>query len=173
MKESKDRTEQFMSSATSAASQAPSSELTCRSANGTTDVRLGSLLLGGGRPRPTDQNGAAAGAPRFPDPKGKSRAPQDGDILALDLVTAEEGTASEGGGGAFMQMQLVEQQVGAASMPLPAPLTQLSYRRVTSSPEQTPSSLSKARLPSSVKSSRSSRRWLPNRARLYSASTQT
>ncbi len=50
-------------------------------------------------------------APRF-DPKGKSRAstPSNGDILALDLGSAEEGTAAQNGG-AFMQMELVEQQV--------------------------------------------------------------
>ena len=50
-------------------------------------------------------------APRF-DPKGKSRAstPASGDILALDLGAAEEGTANPNGD-AFMQMQLVEQQV--------------------------------------------------------------
>ena len=45
------------------------------------------------------------------DTKGKGRAtPQNGDILALDLGSAEEGTATQNGG-AFMQMQLVEQQV--------------------------------------------------------------
>lgn len=46
------------------------------------------------------------------DMKGKSRAstPNNGDILALDLGSAEEGTASHNGD-AFMQMQLVEQQV--------------------------------------------------------------
>jgi uncharacterized coiled-coil protein SlyX len=61
--------------------------------------------MSGGRRQP-EQNGA----PGFSDTKGKSRAPQNGDILALDLVSAEEGTAAENGGGAFMQMQLVEQQ---------------------------------------------------------------
>lgn len=44
------------------------------------------------------------------DSKGKGRAsPVNGDILALDLGSAEEGTAQNGD--AFMQMQLVEQQV--------------------------------------------------------------
>lgn len=54
-------------------------------------------------------------APRF-DPKGKSRAstPANGDILALDLDAAEEGTGDQGSD-AFMQMQLVEQQVSSAS----------------------------------------------------------
>lgn len=46
------------------------------------------------------------------DPKGKNRAhtPANGDILALDLGSAEEGTAAQNGD-AFMQMQMVEQQV--------------------------------------------------------------
>lgn len=43
------------------------------------------------------------------DSKGKGRAHQNGDILALDLGAAEEGAYQ--GGDAFMQMQLVEQQV--------------------------------------------------------------
>ena len=43
--------------------------------------------------------------------KGKGPATQNGDILALDLGSAEEGSAAQNGGGAFMQMQLVEQQV--------------------------------------------------------------
>lgn len=43
------------------------------------------------------------------DSKGKSRAPQNGDVLALDLHSAEEGSAANGS--AFMQMQMVEQQV--------------------------------------------------------------
>jgi len=42
------------------------------------------------------------------DPKGKTRAPQNGDVLALDLNSAEEGA---GMGGSLAQMQLVEQQV--------------------------------------------------------------
>jgi len=41
--------------------------------------------------------------------KGKNRSLQNGDVLALNLDAAEEGTASQNGG-AFMQMQLVEQQ---------------------------------------------------------------
>ncbi|KAF7799282.1 hypothetical protein EIP86_010514 [Pleurotus ostreatoroseus] len=94
MKESKDRTEQFMHSTSAAATQAPSN----------------SLLFGGQRPDPMG-DGSRLAAPRF-DPKGKSRAstPSNGDILALDLGSAEEGTASQNGGDAFMQMQLVEQQ---------------------------------------------------------------
>ena len=56
-------------------------------------------------------DGSVLKVPRF-DPKGKSRAatPTNGDILALDLGAAEEGAASPNGD-AFMQMQLVEQQV--------------------------------------------------------------
>lgn len=44
------------------------------------------------------------------DSKGKGRAPQNGDLLALDLDSAEEGAGSKNGG-AFQQMQLVEHQV--------------------------------------------------------------
>lgn len=51
------------------------------------------------------------GSPSRLNPKGKVRAPYDGDVLALDLGLAEEGTGSSQNGGAFMQMQLVEQQV--------------------------------------------------------------
>jgi len=85
MKESKDRTEQFMFSTASAANQAPPN----------------SLLFNQQRQDPMGD-----GSPRS---KGKGRAPQNGDILALNLDSAEEGTASENGG-AFQQMQLVEQQ---------------------------------------------------------------
>ncbi|THG97723.1 hypothetical protein EW026_g4324 [Hermanssonia centrifuga] len=93
MKESKDRTEQFMHSTAAAASQAPSSSLLFGNTQRQDPMGDGSLL-----------------APRF-DPKGKSRAstPSNGDILALDLGSAEEGTAAQNGG-AFMQMELVEQQ---------------------------------------------------------------
>jgi len=87
MKESKDRTEQFMFSTASAANQAPSN----------------SLLFNQQRQDPMGD-----GSPRL-NSKGKGRAPQNGDILALNLDSAEEGTASENGG-AFQQMQLVEQQ---------------------------------------------------------------
>jgi len=87
MKESKDRTEQFMYSTASAANQAPSN----------------SLLY---NPQRTDPMGD--GSPSRFDSKGKGRAPQNGDVLALDLDAAEEGTGSQNG--AFMQMQLVEQQ---------------------------------------------------------------
>lgn len=87
MKESKSRTEQFMYTATTAANQQPS------------------MLYG-------NQRGGADpmsdGSPMKFDPKGKSRAVQDGDMLALDLDSAEEGGSANGG--AFMQMQLVEQQ---------------------------------------------------------------
>lgn len=48
-----------------------------------------------------------AGSTYRPDHKGKGRA-QDGDLLELDMVTAEAGMAN---GGGYQQMQLVEQQV--------------------------------------------------------------
>lgn len=92
MKESKDRTEQFMHSTATAATQPPPSN---------------SLLFAGGRQRQQEPNGnGLAPTPNFPS---RSRTPQNGDILAMDLTSAEEGSASDGGG-AFMQMQLVEQQ---------------------------------------------------------------
>lgn len=43
------------------------------------------------------------------DYKGKGRAQQNGDMLALDLGSVEEGTGVSNG--AYAQMQLVEQQV--------------------------------------------------------------
>lgn len=54
------------------------------------------------------------GSPSRYDQKGKGRAPQNGDVLALNLDSAEEGTGSQNGG-AFQQMQLVEQQVSSQS----------------------------------------------------------
>jgi syntaxin 5 len=54
------------------------------------------------------------GSPSRLNSKGKGRALQNGDILALNLDSAEEGTASEHGG-AFQQMQLVEQQVSSSN----------------------------------------------------------
>ena len=44
------------------------------------------------------------------DQKGKGRAPQNGDVLSLDLDSAEGGGGGQSSN-AFMQMQLVEQQV--------------------------------------------------------------
>ncbi|KIK07501.1 hypothetical protein K443DRAFT_673412 [Laccaria amethystina LaAM-08-1] len=87
MKESKTRTEQFMYSTASAANHPPSSMLYNSQR---------SDPMGDGSPTPFDQ-------------KGKGRAPQNGDILALDLNSAEEGSGGSNGN-AFMQMQLVEQQ---------------------------------------------------------------
>jgi syntaxin 5 len=46
------------------------------------------------------------------DAKGKGRATPNNGMLAMDLESAEGGvSAPNGGGGAFQQMQLVEQQV--------------------------------------------------------------
>ncbi|PCH33894.1 t-SNARE [Wolfiporia cocos MD-104 SS10] len=92
MKESKDRTEQFMHSTSAAASQAPSN----------------SLLFGNTQRQDPMGDGTLVSS-RY-DAKGKGRAtPQpNGDILALDLGAAEEGSGQNGD--AFMQMQLVEQQ---------------------------------------------------------------
>lgn len=47
------------------------------------------------------------GSPSRLDSKGKGRAPQDGDLLALDLTSAEEGVGAQG---AYQQMQMIEQQ---------------------------------------------------------------
>ena len=51
-----------------------------------------------------------------PDSKGKGRATPNGDVLALDLNSAEEGTGVSNG--ALMQMQMVEQQVGPPTLSL-------------------------------------------------------
>jgi len=83
MKESKDRTEQFMYTASSAAQQAPSNSVLF---NPRGDP------MGDGSPSRFD-----------------SKRPQNGDMLALNLEAAEEGAGSQNGG-AFMQMQMVEQQ---------------------------------------------------------------
>jgi len=89
MKESKDRTEQFMHTTSTAANQPASN----------------SLLFA----QRQDPMGDGSRPSSRLDTKGKGRAtPNNGDILALDLGSAEEGTAANGD--AFMQMQLVEQQ---------------------------------------------------------------
>ena len=117
MKESKDRTEQFMHSTSAAAAQAPSSEsgTATRPLPRVTNVIIADSLLFGNTQRPDPMGDGSRLAPRF-DPKGKSRAstPSNGDILALDLGTAEEGASAQNGD-AFMQMQLVEQQVSMYS----------------------------------------------------------
>lgn len=86
MKESKNRTEQFMYTAASAATQTPSK----------------SLLYSSQRKEPADDV-----VSNQYDAKGKARVASNGDLLALDLNSAEEGGTT---GGAFAQMQLVEQQ---------------------------------------------------------------
>lgn len=90
MKETKDRTEQFLYSTSSAANQTPSSSVLFNTQR--------SDPMGDGSPSRFESNS-----------KGKNRSLQNGDVLALNLDAAEEGTASQNGG-AFMQMQLVEQQ---------------------------------------------------------------
>jgi len=89
MKESKDRTEQFMHTTSAAAAQTLPNSLLFNQRSGPEVSGDGSLL-------------------RY-DKKGKGRAQHNGDILAMDLISAEEGTPNQNGG-AFMQMQLVEQQ---------------------------------------------------------------
>jgi len=63
-----------------------------------------SSMLYNSRPDPMGD-----GSPSRFDSKGKGRAPQNGDVLALDLDSAEEGMGGSQNG-AFQQMQLVEQQ---------------------------------------------------------------
>ncbi|KAF9015580.1 t-SNARE [Cyathus striatus] len=86
MKESKSRTEQFMYTTATAANHTSSSMLYSQRSDPMGD-----------------------GSSSHVDRKGKARAPQDGDVLALDLNSAEEGTTGANGS-AFMQMQMVEQQ---------------------------------------------------------------
>ncbi|KAI0275337.1 t-SNARE [Gloeopeniophorella convolvens] len=93
MKESKDRTEQFMYSAASAASQAPQ----------------GSYLFSSTQRQDPMGDGSAGRL----DTKGKGRATPNGGMLALDLEHAEGGAGAPNGSGGsnpFQQMQLVEQQ---------------------------------------------------------------
>ena len=112
MKESKDRTEQFMYSAASAATQAPSSPLSdfhlILTVAEPLSAFLDSVLYSSQRSDPMGDGSLS----RF-DVKGKGRAQQNGDVLALDLGSAEEGLGSQG---AFMQMQMVEQQVRQLSL---------------------------------------------------------
>ncbi|PFH54851.1 hypothetical protein AMATHDRAFT_52844 [Amanita thiersii Skay4041] len=87
MKESKDRTEQFMYTTATAANQASSKSLLFTQRND-----------------PMGDNSISR-----PDSKGKGRAAQNGDLLALDLNSAEEGSRAVEGG-SYLQMQMVEQQ---------------------------------------------------------------
>jgi hypothetical protein len=108
MKESKDRTEQFMHSTSSAASQAPASQSSCLSSFDPLHYSYGlcsDSVLFNNRADPMSD-----GSPSRFDPKGKSRANQNGDVLAMNLDAAEEGGAGGPQNGAFMQMQLMEQQ---------------------------------------------------------------
>lgn len=108
MKESKDRTEQFMHTTSAAAAQTLPSEplLYWFTKLSHLSFPKDSLLFNQrGSPDVTGDGSLL----RY-DKKGKGRAQQNGDILAMDLVSAEEGVPNQNGG-AFMQMQLVEQQV--------------------------------------------------------------
>ena len=105
MKESKDRTEQFMYSTASAANQAPQgmsyspTPLTCAHLNANAGT---SSLLYAPRGEDIARPGSRASF------KGKGRAVDNADVLAVDIDAVEEGRA---GGSAYQQMQLVEQQV--------------------------------------------------------------
>lgn len=108
MKESRDRTEQFMHATSTAATQAPPSELSHRPfvEIGAQQLPKDSLLFN----QRDGSEFAGEGSLLRHDKKGKGRAQHNGDILAMDLITAEEGVNNQNGG-AFMQMQLMEQQV--------------------------------------------------------------
>ncbi|KZT30734.1 integral membrane protein sed5 [Neolentinus lepideus HHB14362 ss-1] len=89
MKESRDRQEQFTHATAAAATPAPSN----------------SLLFGNRQQDPMGDGSLGRSTT-----KGKGRAHPNGDLLALDLDAAEAGVGGQNDGGAFMQMQLVEQQ---------------------------------------------------------------
>lgn len=108
MKESKDRTEQFMYSTATAANHAPASTfIAVRQVHISHQRYLDSYLFSSTQRQDPMGDGSSG---RY-DAKGKGRATPNGDMLALDLDHAEEGAGGQNGGGAFMQMQLVEQQV--------------------------------------------------------------
>ena len=89
---------------------------------------LDSLLFGGGQksvPSVGDPMGDGS-TPRY-DVKGKGRAKPDGDMLALDLGSAEEGM---GGHGGYSQMQLVEQQVRSSSFPSNEKKNESHHRKI-------------------------------------------
>lgn len=113
MKESKDRTDQFMSSTAASTTQPPTSTLLTNSVilTGLSDLCADSLLFGS---RNADLMGD--GSVARPDAKGKGKARPNGDVLSLDMV--EEGYGSNANG-PFAQMQLVEQQVRLST---PTPL---------------------------------------------------
>lgn len=104
-----------MHSTSSAASQAPSSAYLSSVSMAHSLIKSSdtdSLLFGNTQRQ--DPMGDGSRSNLRLDSKGKGRAitPVNGDILALDLGSAEEGTAAQNGD-AFMQMELVEQQVGS------------------------------------------------------------
>lgn len=105
MKESKDRTEQFMYSAAAAvqhpaSSNAPLHSDTLRRRLPAAAPSRADSVLFNPNSRPDSRS----------DVKGKGRALPDGELLAVDLNSAEAGMAN-GDGNPFQQMQLVEQQV--------------------------------------------------------------
>lgn len=116
MKESKDRTDQFMSSTAASTTQPPTSTFLTvlfLLSRRLSDLDADSLLFGS---RNADLMGD--GSVARPDAKGKGKARPNGDVLSLDMV--EEGYGSNANG-PFAQMQLVEQQV-RLSTPTPPPL---------------------------------------------------
>lgn len=107
MKESRERTEKFMYSTSSAASQTPPNSMLFNPRNMASNPNLHSTSS---QHDPMGDGSRSSSQSRL-EGKGKGRAPQNGDLLALNLDQAEEGGGGQGGGGsAFMQMQLMEQQ---------------------------------------------------------------
>lgn len=108
MKESRDRTEQFMHATSTVATQAlPSKLFPWSLANIRTQILPKDSSLFNQRDGP--EVASESSLLRY-DKKGKGRAQHNEDILAMDLISAEEGVPNQNGG-AFMQMQLMEQQV--------------------------------------------------------------
>lgn len=108
------------------------------------------------------------------DTKGKGRATPKNDELALDLSTAEEGEGQNGhAGGAFMQMQLVEQQVRLLALFDDSPIFTTHFRTRISNNALLLSSPLKRPLQNSVKFLPSSLTWSPNNEKQYSGSMKT
>ena len=170
MKESKTRTEQFMYSAASAATQAPSSMSFLYLLFTNSDQHLDSVLYSSSRGDPMGD-----GTTNHFDFKGKGRATPNNDELAMDLRSTEAGDQANGhAGGALLQMQLVEQQVcrlhcsAFIDLLIPEP-----SRTHISNSGQMPLRPSKPPSLSLARSLLSSRIWLPSNEKWYNVSMTT
>ncbi len=117
-------------------------------------------------PQRLDPMGDGSGNPY--DQKGKGRANQNGDVLALDLDSAEEGSSRTPNG--FMQMQLVEQQASNPHFYLFILSSLLRIRIFNNVLQQL--SLSRPPLPNLDKFSRSWLIWLQNNGKQCNALTR-